>query len=193
MANISTISKICFMYLHKISRIRNYLSEDACKAIILSVVISRLDYGNALLYGVNQNCIDKLQKIQNIAARLVTRSRKRDHVTPILRSLHWLPVKFRSEYKLLLYVFKCMEGSAPAYLRELVTMYNPGRALRSQSQLLFLSVPRVRTSTYGARTFSSSAAILWNNLPISIRLCDSLYVFKRKIKTVLFTRAFELE
>ena len=110
-----------------------------------------------------------LQRLQNSAARLVTRSKKFTHITPILHQLHWLPVKSRIYFKVLLLTFKCVYGLAPTYLKDLIHMYTPSRSLRSSSRSLLLP-PSVSTKSYGHRSsFQSSAAFLWNNLPTHIK------------------------
>ncbi len=128
---------------------------------------SRLDYCNALLGGCPASSINKLQIVQNAAARVLTRSRKYDHITQILQSLHWLPIKFRINYKILLLAYKALNYLAPAYLTNLLSRYNPTRSLRSQNSGL-LVVPRIAKSTKGGRTFSYLAPKLWNSLPDNI-------------------------
>ncbi len=113
---------------------------------------SRLDYCNALLDGCPASSINKLQIVQNAAARVFTRSRKYYHITPILKSLYWLPIKFCISYKILLLVYKALNVLAPAYLTNLLSHYNPTRSLRSQNYG-FLVVPRIAKSTKGGRTF----------------------------------------
>ncbi|XP_078319929.1 uncharacterized protein LOC144621107 [Crassostrea virginica] len=148
----SSVARSCYMHLRRIGSIRPFITEDACKILVNSLVTSRLDYGNALLYGINKQLTNKLQRIQNTAARIITRTRKHDHITPVLINLHWLPVDHRILYKILLYVFKCLNNLAPGYLTELVIPYNPTRALRSETANL-LTVPSVRTKTYSERRF----------------------------------------
>lgn len=105
-------------------------------------------------------------------------------------SLHWLPMKYRCEYKLLMYVFKAINSDAPTYLQELVNMYRPGRTLRSENSM-FLQVPKnFRTKTYGNRRFDCAAPFLWNNLPMTLRKLTSLDAFKRDLKTHLFRKAY---
>ena len=96
----SAITKSCFHQIRNIGRIRSYITVDACKTLVCSLVTSRMDYGNALMYSVNASIVSKLQRVQNTAARLVTRKKKYEHIT--LVALHWLPFKFRCQYKLLL-------------------------------------------------------------------------------------------
>lgn len=163
---------------------------DACKTLVCSLVTSRMDYGNALMYGVNASIVSKLQRVQNTAARLVTRKKKYEHITPTLVALHWLPFKFRCQYKLLLYAFKALHGLAPSYLGELIHFYKPARSLRSQSAALIEMPKNVRTKIYGERRFDVAAGTLWNSLPASLRNEQSLEAFKKGLKTHLFKIAF---
>ena len=125
--HLSALVKSCFAQIRTIGRIRPYLTESACKTLVATLVTSRMDYGNAILYGINNNVLSKLQRVQNTAARLITRKRKYDHITPELMALHWLPIKYRCQYKLLLYTFKVMTECAPVYLQELLTIHVPIR------------------------------------------------------------------
>ena len=187
---INAITKSCYYHLRNIGAIRACLTEDACKTLINALVTSRLDYGNALLYGINNSLSRKLQKIQNSAARLVTRTKKQDHISPVLKDLHWLPVEYRPKFKILLYTFKALHHIAPTYIQELVAVYQPRRSLRSENSLT-LTVPKVRTATYGERCFNKSAAVLWNNLPMFVKKSETVSVFKQKLKTFLFRLAFQ--
>ncbi len=141
---------------------------------------------NALLGGCPASSINKLQIVQNAAARVITRSRKYDHITPILQCLHWLPIKFRISYKILLLT---LNGLAPAYLTSLLSRYNPTRSLRSQNSGL-LVVPRIAKSTKGGSAFSYLAPKLWNSLPDNVWGSDTLSLCKSRLKTHLFSQAF---
>ncbi len=162
--------------------------SDAEK-LVHAFMTSRLDYCNALLGGCPASSINKLQVVQNAAARVLTRSRKYDHITPTLQSLHWLPIKYRIRYKILLLAYKALNGLAPAYLTSLPSRYNPSRSLRSQISGL-LVVPRIAKSTKGGRAFSYLAPKLWNSLPDNVRGSDTLSLFKSRLKTHLFSQAF---
>jgi hypothetical protein len=116
--------------------IGQFLPESACKTLVATLGTSRIDYGNAILYGINNNVLSKLQRIQNTAARLITRKRKYEHITPELMALHWLPIKYRCEHKLLLYTFKVLTERAPVYFQELLTIHVPTRSLRSENSML---------------------------------------------------------
>lgn len=133
----------------------------------------------------------RLQLVQNAAARLLTNTCKREHITPILSSLHWLPVSFRVDFKILLFVFKALNGLAPPYITEMLTLRQSNRALRSTNQLL-LEVPRTRYRLWGDRAFSVAGPSLWNKLPADIRTITDLGLFKAKLKTYLFRLAFNL-
>jgi hypothetical protein len=125
------------------------------------------------LYGLPANLTNKLQRVQNTAARIISRDKKQDHITPMLVTLHWLPVNYRYQYNILVYVFNCLHGNAPTYLKDLIHFYQPTRSLRSEICAL-LAQPRVRTKIYGVRRFDKSAATLWNNLPGHLRNAISI-------------------
>ena len=129
-AHVNSVIRACYMKLRQISHIRPFLTEEATATLVRTLILSKLDYVNSLLVGLPDGLIHKLQLIQNNAARLVTRKRKRDHVTPLLMDLHWLPVKQRIEYKVNLITYKALHGYAPPYIRELLTVYEPRRKIR---------------------------------------------------------------
>ena len=134
-----------------------------------------------------------LQLIQNAAARLVFNQPKFSHVTPLLRSLHWLPVAARTEYKTLMLVFKASKGLAPPYLQSLIEAKKPsGYALRSANTGL-LEEPSLKTpgqKSTRPKQFALLAPKLWNKLPVALRTTDSLPRFRRDLKTHLFTHHF---
>ena len=135
------------------------------------------------------NSLKSLQLIQNAAARALTGISKRDHITPVLASLHWLPLKSRIEFKILLLTYKALKGLAPSYLKDLIVPYYPNRSLRSESAGL-LVVPRILKSRMGGRAFSYQAPLLWNQLPVWVREADTLSIFKVRLKTFLFDQAY---
>ncbi len=187
--HISHFTKTVFFHLRNIAKLRNMLSVSDAEKLIYAFMTSRLDYCNALLGGCPASSINKLQIVQNAAARVLTRSINYDHITPILQSLHWLPIKFHISYKILLLAYMALNGLAPAYLTSLQPCYNPTRSLRSQNSGL-LVVSRIAKSTKGGRTFSYLAPKLWKSLPDNVRGSDTLSLFKSKLKTHLFSQAF---
>ena len=143
--HISNIVRVSSFHIRNISRIRKYLNQSAAEQIIHAFVTSRLDNGNALLYGLPQNQISRLQHIQHTAARVVTLSRKSCHITPILKELHWLPVSQRIVFKLMLIVHKSVNNIAPIYISELLKVYTPSRNLRSSNMSLLKEPTSKRT------------------------------------------------
>jgi len=188
--HINSICRSCYIHVRNISKIRQHLSRDATEKLIHAFITSRLDNLNSLLIGLPEIQIRKLQKIQNIAARIVTRTKMKEHITPILYELHWLPVKYRIKYKILLLTFKCLHNLAPHYISDLVAPYHPTRVLRSADKNLLIE-PSVNTVRYGERRFTFCAPKLWNSLPNFIRECDEVESFKRNIKTFLFKEAYD--
>ncbi len=146
--HILALTHTCFFHLRNIAKLRSIVSHAELETIIHAFVSSRLDYCNSLFLCLNKTSIDRLQLIQNAAARLLTRTTKHCHITPVLESLHWLPVGYRIQFKVLVLTFKALHGQAPGYLSELLHVYTPGRALRSANHNL-LTVPRTRLRTRG--------------------------------------------
>ena len=188
-SHIKQISRTAFFHLRNIAKIRHMLPQNDAEKLVHAFVSSRLDYCNSLLSGCPNKSLKTLQLIQNAAARVLTGTRKREHITPILASLHWLPVKSRIEFKILLLTYKTLNGQAPSYLKELIIPYYPTGTLRSQDAGL-LVVPRVSKSKMGARAFSYQAPLLWNQIPVWVREADTLCTFKNRLKTFLFDKAY---
>jgi hypothetical protein len=184
---INSVVKGCNIHLRSIGRIRQYLSFEAASNLVHAFITSRLDYGNSLLSGLPNTSLSKLQKVQNTAARILSKTRKYDHITPILDDLHWLTVQKRIDFKILLLTYKCLNQLAPPYLSELLKIYQPCRPLRSGTKYA-LKVPRTRLKTYGDRAFACRAPVLWNNLPSHIKSAPSVDSFKRKLKSYLFRK-----
>ena len=183
--HITNTCRSANMHIRKIRSIRHYLTEDAVKTLVQSLVISRLDYCNSLLIGLPQRSIHPLQMVQNSAARLISRTSYYSHITPTLRALHWLHISKRCQFKILVITFKSLHNTAPSYLRELLNWYTPNRPLRSASTTSL--VPnRNRTIRTGRRIFNTSSATLWNTLPNNIQCAHNIRDFKTLLKTFLF-------
>ena len=192
-AQVMNICKSCYFHLYNIRSIRSYITDDAASTLIHALITSKLDMGNAMLFGISESLCQKLQHVQNAAARLVTCTSRHDHVTPVLCELHWLPIRHRIMFKILLLVFKSLNNAAPYYISELITPYEPTRSLRSETSGQ-LSVPRTRLKTVGDRAFAAAAPHLWNNLPAFLRTPSTMpkttAAFKSRLKAHLFSQAY---
>ena len=188
------ITKFCnaaFYHLHNIRCIKKYLSRDSLLTLIRAFITIRLDYCNSFLYGLPKSQIAKLQRIQNAAARLAMNIGKYSHVTPALYDLHWLPVRARIHFKILVLTFKAIHRLAPPYISDLISVrpkssYN----LRSNSSLLLEPPKEKMLATLGARSFYAAAPCLWNSLTPELRDVKSINIFKRNLKTHLFGQVF---
>ena len=132
----------------------------------------------------------KMQNVQNTAARIVTRTSRYSHITPVLKELHWLPVQYRVQYKTLTTTYKALHGQSPEYIQNMLKVYSPQRNLRSKHNATTLVVPSCRTAMYGDRSFVTIAPKLWNSLPAGIRDCDTFASFKRALKTHFFIEKY---
>ncbi|KAK6181917.1 hypothetical protein SNE40_009694 [Patella caerulea] len=171
--HVSTICKKANFHLYRIGRIRNLLDTDTTKLLINAFVTSTLDYSNSLLYGLPSYLIHQLQSIQNKAARIITRTNIRQHITPILADLHWLPINYRICFKINTLTYNCLNNpDSPAYLKDLIHLYIPQRSLRSSNQLQ-LKAHKTYTK-FGERAFCFASPQEWNKLPLRV-LSDFKY------------------
>ena len=188
---INKTTRSVYFQIKKISKIRQFLDAYSTKALVQALVISRLDYCNALYVNLPQRLINKLQKAQNSAARLIFRKRRNCHITPVLKMLHWLPVSYRVQFKILMLTYKVLNNSAPQYLKSLVVPFQPRRQLRSnQHSYLTLLTPVFKKRKHGGRSFRNVAPRLWNSLPLHIRKAETLQKFKSMVKTHLFIQKY---
>ena len=176
--------------LHNIRKIRNSLSQKAAEQIVISLVISHLDYANAILINLPAKTIYPLQRIQNQAAKLILMRKCSDSSKDALKELHWLPVKWRIVFKVLCLAFKCVNNQAPDYLLEMFLKSDSSYySLRSHGKQKF-KVPPTQSVSFGDRAFAVDAPKRWNDLPLDLQNCRDFFCFKRKLKTHLFKNAF---
>ncbi len=188
-SHVSSICKTAFFHLKNISKLRPMLSMSNAEILIHAFMTSMLDYCNVLLAGCSARSINKLQMVQNAAARCLTRTRKYDHISLVMSTLHWLPIKHCVDFKILLITYKALNGLAPHYLSKLLSHYSPPRPLRSQNSGNLI-ISRISKSTAGGRSFFYLAPKLWNNLPNTVREADTRCHFKSRLKTHLFNLAY---
>jgi len=190
--HVAAVCRSCYYQLRQLLSVARSLSVEAVKAVVHAFISSRLDYCNSLLTGVNDGLLRRLQSVQNAAARLVTGTRRCEHITPALHQLHWLPVRQRIQYKLASLAFRALSGLAPDYLAgDCQLVADSGwRSLRSVERRVCY-VPR-QNSTFGDRSFAAAGLRTWNKLPFSLRDTGllSLTTFNEHLKTYLFSIAF---
>eukprot|EP00914_Ancora_sagittata_P010870 GHVO01021245.1.p1 GENE.GHVO01021245.1~~GHVO01021245.1.p1 ORF type:complete len:196 (-),score=8.99 GHVO01021245.1:265-852(-) len=183
-------TKAGYFHLRTINRIRKNLDVPTCAKAINATITSRLDYHNALISGAHQCVMKPMQRLQNHAARMLTMTNRTEHITPVLEDLNWLPVKERSDYKILTFVHNALHDEhAPAYMKEMYRIYQPNRALRSGDDSWTLTVGTAARHE-GRRSPAIHGAVMWNTLSEELRRETSVHVFKKKLKTFLYHRAF---
>ena len=181
----------CFAALRRLRSIRRSVSQAVLLSLVTSLIMTRLDYGSAVLAGLPSHLLNRLQSVLNAAARLVCHGRKYDYVTHLLRDLHWLRVPERIQFRLAVLAFCCRNHKAPSYLADDLHWTDEAESrhqLRSGS-CPRLIVPRTRLSTIGDRSFRVTVAQAWNSLPTNVNASTFLPSFKRQLKT-FFTKSF---
>jgi len=155
-------------------------------------LVTKVDYCSSVLSGISGQLLQRLQSVFNAAARLVFSTRKSEHITPLLRELHWLKVPERIQFRLCVLAYRCLIGTVPSYLAEtlhLTADVGSRRHLRSASTST-LVIPTTRRTTLGDRAFPVTAARAWNALPLYVRSAPSLLQFRRDLKTALFQSSY---
>jgi len=191
--HISKTVSACFAVLRQIRSIRRSVSRPVLLSLVASLVLTRLDYGCSTLAGLPARQLNRLQFVINSAAHLVYSARRSEHVSPLLRELHWLRVPERIDFRLAILVYRCMNGTAPRYLGselQRVADIESRRCLQSASSPS-LHVPRSLHRTIGDRAFPVAAAKVWNALPPAITSLPSLGEFRRALKMELFRRSYD--
>ena len=173
-----------FASIKNFARKKYYLTKKELSILVSSLIVSKLDYCNSLYNGINSSLLKKLQYAQNSAARLIFNRKKFDHVTDLFYELHWLPVRYKTQNKICLLTYKCINStlySHPDELRSLL-LTDCSRANRLKILRNILKI------SDGA--FSVCAPKLWNQLPSELKNLTSLTEFKRDLKTFLFCCTF---
>ena len=189
-AHVSNIVQTCYLELHRLASIRRFLTNTA--TLVSAFVLSRIDYCNSLLFGSTHDVTSHLQRIQNYAARVILRLSKSSSITIHLKSLHWLPVKVRSTYKIACLCYHCHSSTAPSYVTGMLHR-KPlhTRNTRSSSYTMpLLNRPAHSKATLGDRSFSLASSSVWNSIPNDVRCSPSLSSFKSRLKTYLFRSVY---
>ena len=200
--HISSIIKSCLFHVRDLRRLRPILDQTTARNIATALIHSKLDYCNSLFLNLPANQLDRLQLVLNSAARAVTNTPKFHHITPILKSLHWLKISERIHYKILSITYKCLLSDKPAYLRNLLTVQSTSTT-RSSSVITLKRPYNPSHLKVSDRSFYHSAPALWNSLPKELRQYNSIHSktqpllfqlspsqFHKKLKTHLFAASF---
>ena len=190
-SHITKLFASLFYHIYNIHWIRKYLSWQSAEILVHAFITSRLDYCNGLLYELPDCLLNKLQRVQNACTRLIFREQKFCHITSLIYELHWLPLKYRIEFKILLITFKILNFLAPTYLLSLISLKLPSKYnLKNSSDNLLPNYQRFKSkATLGDRSFTCAAPKLWNALPFDVRRASTVSIFKGKVKTHLFRHA----
>jgi len=194
-SQVDQICRVAYQQIRDLYKIRSNLTMDATKSAVQALVTNRLDFSNAVLSGISKRAIKKLQKVQNCAARLIYRIKRREHITPKLMDLHWLKIEYRLQYKINMLTFKCMKGMAPQYLMEMLQPRVVSYGLRSTGEVNLVinqGQNRLRPGKMGERAFIHTSPTLWNKLPTDVKNAGNITLFKKRLKHYLFKKCYDL-
>ena len=157
--HVTAVCKSAFFHLRNISKTRKFLNMETTKSLVHAFITSKVDCCNSLLYGVPKYLLRRLQRVLNCAARIVFKSNKYDHITPLLKELHWLPIEEQIKFKIILITFKALNKQAPNYRTALFSPYRPSRSLCLSTKNLLMK-PVFNLKSYGGRSFVLASAVL---------------------------------
>jgi hypothetical protein len=175
-------------HIRALRHIRHLLTQKDANTVASSLIHSKLDYLNSVLYNTSATNINSLQHIENAAARVVLSAPYRTSTSKMLSTLHWLPIPYRINYKIACLVHSALTLKQPAYLLSFLKPYIPPRSLRSTEQQLLIK-PRTKLKLCD-QSFAVAGPSIWNELPLDLRLTTNPETFRQKLKTHLFAHAF---
>ena len=191
--HVSNIARTCHFELHRLASIRRFLTSTATATLVSAFVWSRIDYCNSLLFGSTHDVTSHLQRIQNYAALVILRLPKSSSITTHIKSLHWLPVKVGSTYKIACLCYHCHSSTAPSYVADMLHRKpSHTRKTRSSSYTMhLLNRPAHSKATLGDHSFSFASSPVWNSIPIDVRYVPPLSSFESHLKTFLFHSVYK--
>ena len=192
-AHVSNIARTCYFELRRLVSIRRFLTSTATATLVSAFVLSRIDYCSSLLFGSTHDVTSQFQRIQNYAARVILRLPKSSSITIHIKSLHWLPVKVRSTYKIACLCYHCHSSTAPSFVTGMLHKNPPHTCItRSSSYTMpLLNRPSHSKAALGDRSFSFTSYSVWNSIPNDVRCAPSLSSFKSRLKTYLFCSVYK--
>ena len=192
---VNAVSRQCYLNQRNLSRLASKLSHDLKVQMVHSNILCFIDYCNSVYCGLTEKNLHKLQKIQNNAVRFIFGlygKKLKEPISPYLKKLHFLPVKFRIKFKVALLVFKCINNLGPEYLKNLIQLRDiKRRSSRLDDDFYILKMPPRCNFSRSEAAFSHQGPLIWNELPFSIRSLTSLPDFKSQLKTHYFNMAFK--
>ena len=187
--HISSVVKICCHQLREFRYIRSFIPQSAAIIFANAFIHSRIYYCNSLFYSLPKYSINRLQKIQNSAARIATRTSRSSHITPVFKSLHWLPVQYRINFKLCYITHRTLSFEEPHYLNSFLINRLNSHFFRSSS-FNPLTLPCFNKKSNDLRSFAHAAPFLYNHLPNTVRSAPTYLSFRKSLKTHFFNQAF---
>ena len=187
-AHVSNIARTCYFELRRMASIRRFLTSTATATLVSAFALSRIDYCSSMLFGSTHDVTSHLQRKQNYAARVILRLPRSSSITTHLKSLHWLPVKVRSTYKIACLCYHCHSSTAPLYVNGMLHRKpsHTRNTCSSSYTMPLLHRPAHGKVTLGDRSFSFASSSVWNSIPNDVRCAPSLSSFKSRLKTYLF-------
>ena len=180
--------QVMLLPLSDLRLIRHHIHLSTAKTIYNALISSRLDYCNSLLNNIAKQDLSNLPRVQNCLARVVLRAPRFSPSLSLLKHLHWLPVNYNIQFKLSILTYRALAIHQPPYLASLLHFSNTHRQLRSSTSQQ-LSIPGTKLKL-DKHAFSVAAPIIWNELPTTLKSCESLTSFRKNLKTYLFKIAF---
>ena len=192
-AHVTNIAQTCYFELRRLTSIRRFLTSTATATLVSAFVLSKSYYCNSMLFGSTHDVTSHLQRIQNYAVRVILRLPMSSSITTHLISLHWLPVKVRSTYKIACLCYHCHSSTATSYVADMLHKKpSHNRITRSSSYTMpLLNRPAHSKATLGDRSFSFASSSVWNSIPNDVRSAPSLSSFKFCLKTFLFCSVYK--
>ena len=190
-AHVSNIARTCYFELRRLAYIRRFLTSSATNPHVSAFVLSRIDYCNSLLFGSTHDATSHLHWIQNYEARVILRRPRASSITTHLKSLHWLPVKVRSTYKIACLCNHRGSSTAPSYVTDMQHIKPSHTRISSSCRMPLLNRPADSMATLGDRSFSFASSSVWSSLPSDVRCYPTLSSFKFRLKTYLFRSVYK--